>query len=506
MAVHESGVNYQNLIRDLAEMYPFEVPEVVLIELIANALDAGATRISIAFDPGTKVLVVQDNGEGMDAQQFDEYHDFAVGLKTRGDGIGFAGVGAKISFNVAQRVITETRSESFVGGSNWYLQSKRKLVWEDIRPENLRGIGTRVEVRFRSDASLPDWSSNAITQVLRRHYLPLLDPTFLSLYQQLRLYSNSLVFVVNGTELAPESVIVNLGLAHVREFYPTRAGKRIGYGILGLAASEYPISPDVCGVLLCTRGKVIKADLFNQFPGALTPRLFGVVELPQFVQFLTTSKTDFLRGRKHREFERLYDPIRREFKAWLGELGIQPAEISDSDEAAKIERELKKLLDDIPELSDFFGFRSRKPVLTESEGGHVRATISPGAEVTFPIGEGEGGEGAGPVDAGDGPGEALVRDGTGAQTARPISRAARRGPKIAFAEAPERVDLAWVDGSNVVINSGHPCYLRIGPEPRARRLHCLFAIGAAIQRFLAAPGDTKDLILVDRMMAAWGKK
>lgn len=105
---HESTVNFQNLIRDLADMYPQEVDEVVVVELIANSLDARADRISLDYDSSTNVLVVTDNGRGMDSGQFEQYHDFAAGLKTRGSGIGFAGVGAKISFNVADRVITET--------------------------------------------------------------------------------------------------------------------------------------------------------------------------------------------------------------------------------------------------------------------------------------------------------------------------------------------------------------------------------------------------------------
>ena len=112
MTTHKSSVNFQNLIRDLAEMYTFEVPEVVVVELIANSLDAKASRISIDYDPSKKVLVVQDDGEGMSPSQFEEYHDFAAGLKARGTGIGFAGLGAKVSFNVADRVITETISES----------------------------------------------------------------------------------------------------------------------------------------------------------------------------------------------------------------------------------------------------------------------------------------------------------------------------------------------------------------------------------------------------------
>jgi hypothetical protein len=51
MSMHESAVNYERLIRDLADMYPFDVSEVVFVELIANALDARADYISITYDP-----------------------------------------------------------------------------------------------------------------------------------------------------------------------------------------------------------------------------------------------------------------------------------------------------------------------------------------------------------------------------------------------------------------------------------------------------------------------
>ena len=180
-----SGVrsNYQNLIRDLAEMYPFEVHEVVVVELVANSLDAGATTISIDYDPDTKVLVVADNGQGMNASQFEEYHDFAAGLKTRGTGIGFAGIGAKISFNVADRVITETRSQRFSGGSNWYLKSKRRLLWEDIRPTQLSSHGSRVEVGFRPSTRPSYTATGDLIKLLQRHYRPLLDKRFLDLYK-----------------------------------------------------------------------------------------------------------------------------------------------------------------------------------------------------------------------------------------------------------------------------------------------------------------------------------
>ena len=507
MAVHESSVNYQNLIQDLADMYPFDVAEVVIVELLANSLDAKATSISVDFDPDTKVLIVTDNGRGMTASEFDQYHDFAVGLKTRGSGIGFAGVGAKVSFNIATRVVTETRSEAFAGGSNWYLQSKNKLVWEEIKPVHLHNHGTRVEVRFTSTKRLPYSSTEDLLKLLRRHYLPLLDMKYLELYEHLGHYSSKFRFVVNGQVINPDDLTERFALERVREFFPQKAGKRIGYGILGLASSEYPLGASLCGVLLCTFGKVIKADLFNQFPGNIGTRILGLVEIPGLVNFLTTAKTDFIHREKHREFESLYNPVRQEFKAWLGELGLQPAEITGTDEATKLERELKRISDDVPELADFFGFRTRKTILQADNSGTIRAGLQEGIEVTFPIGQGEAGEGLGPVDVGQQPGQALVEDKkAGAEPAKPISRVGRRGPKISFAAAPDKVDLAWVDGNSVVINSGHPSYVKVHSDTATRRLHSLFAVGSAVQRFMAAGGDAQDLMFADRMMAAWGKK
>ena len=506
MTVHESSVNFENLIRDLAEMYPFDVSEVVVIELIANSLDARATLIGIDFDSNQNRLVVQDNGSGMNADQFADYHDFAAGLKVRGTGIGFAGLGAKVSFNIADRVITETRSSSFEGGSDWYLRSKKKLIWEEIEPTGLHGHGTRVEVQFRSSIRPMYQSAVDLISLLRRHYLPLMDLKFLELYDQMGCYSSGLRFAVNGEVVRPSDVVDELSLDRVKELFPERRGKLFGYGILGVAGSEYPVAADVCGVLMCTYGKIVKAELFSQFPGNLGPRLFGMVEVPDLVKFLTTAKTDFIRKGKQKEFERLYDPIRQEFREWLKDIGVEPTEVGGTDEARKLERELKKLADEVPELAEFFGFRSKKRVLAPDRDGDVPAATHQGVELTFPVGEGTKGQGPGAVDLGEDPGEALIDKQQGDERAKPISRTAPRGPKIAFAEAPDRMDLAWVEGSNVVLNTAHPAYLRSRDNSRVRRLHSLFAIGGAVQRFLAAEGETPDLMFVDRMMQAWGKK
>ena len=202
-----SLVNFQNLIQDLVDMYPYNIFEVIITELVANSLDAKASDIIIAFNKDKNLLIVEDNGMGMTKRQFDQYHDFAAGLKTRGDGIGFAGLGAKISFSIASRVQTETHSPKFKGRSNWYLKSQKELVWEKFNElSQLKHEGTRVEVYFniekKQDISLIAAGQN-IHEILLKHFLPLFDIKFLDMYDTLGFYSKNLRFKINGTNIKP---------------------------------------------------------------------------------------------------------------------------------------------------------------------------------------------------------------------------------------------------------------------------------------------------------------
>lgn len=508
MAVHESTVNFDKLIADLAGMYPDSQPEeVVLIELVANSLDARASRIAIAYEPKARTLVVEDNGNGMTNSQFREYHNLAAETKTRGTTIGFAGVGAKISFNRADRVITETRSARFSGASDWYFAAKNRLVWEDIPLRHLQGNGTYVEVHFREDSEVPYATTAELIQMLQRHYLPLLEQSFLKLYSKTDLYPEELRFIVNGEQVRPFDAIAEFALGKVEKSIPRHGKKPLGYSVFGVSEREYPIDPSLAGILLCTHGKVIKADNFGQFPsGDLGARIFGLAELPGLINFVTTSKTDFRpRPGKNRDFQRIYETIRNEYREWLTSVGVETVEEKNITEARLLERELRKLSQDIPELGEFFGFRAPRSALSANADGPIEADVHEGQESTFPDGEGTRGEGPGVVDAGDQPGEALVpAQDEGGQRAEPISRSSRGGPKISFKAVEERLELGWVEGNTVVINTGHPAYKRVEKNQAARLLHSLLAIGTAIQRHFGDQASEPDLMFVDRLLASWG--
>jgi len=170
-----------------------------------------------------------------------------------------------------------------------------------------------------------------------------------------------------------------------------------------------------------------------------------------------------------------------------------------------LEKELRKLAEEIPELSEFFGFWTNKNVLRRNSGGTVLSSTQDGTETTYPIGDGKKGKRQGAVDIGENKGQASILNTEGNEKAQPISRKAKKGPKIAFADAPNRLDMAWIDGNNIVINIGHASYKKCFSSARSRKLHCLFAAANAIQRYLGSESDKPDLLFIDRMMMAWGK-
>src|SRR5215467_10609210 len=89
----QTRVDLLHLLEDLRDADTGSLEETVLTEIVANSLDSGATRIELEADAGSSTLVVRDDGAGMQRRELARFHDIAASSKTRGEGIGFAGVG-----------------------------------------------------------------------------------------------------------------------------------------------------------------------------------------------------------------------------------------------------------------------------------------------------------------------------------------------------------------------------------------------------------------------------
>ena len=150
----ETRVDLQHLLEDLRDAYTGALEETILTEIAANALDSGATRIRLRTDPADATLIVLDDGRGMHRRDLARYHDVAASTKSRGEGIGFAGVGIKLGLLVSSEVVTETRRGATHVATRWHLASRYRAPWKWIPPPGLTAArGTAVQLRLTNPLS-----------------------------------------------------------------------------------------------------------------------------------------------------------------------------------------------------------------------------------------------------------------------------------------------------------------------------------------------------------------
>ena len=90
----ETRVDLQHLLEDLRDAYSGSLEETILTEVVANALDSGATRISMLTSSTDATFTIIDDGRGMQRRDIARYHDVAASTKRRGEGTG-ASVGER---------------------------------------------------------------------------------------------------------------------------------------------------------------------------------------------------------------------------------------------------------------------------------------------------------------------------------------------------------------------------------------------------------------------------
>ncbi len=496
MTEHVSTVDFKHLLEDLADDYPFSPHEALLVEMMANALDAKASHIAIRVDPRLRVLEVADNGTGMGLQDFTDYHNFAVSRKRKGIGIGFAGLGAKLGVKISEVVITETRAPSYRGASRWFFKGD-KLVWTESDERTLNANGTKVTYRLRADCPLLD--ADELVRLIQTHYTPLLDPHFAHLYRRPGIYPKGVTFSVNGAAVEGRPLVPPEGVRHRHDFEITRGRKAEPIGLGYLILSREPVPEDLHGIAICTYGKVIKRDLFRKFPKD-AECITGLVEVPSLVEYLQTNKADFRRDVSGR-YAQFYREMQKILGDWLAGLGELQERSEASKETERLERVIRSILTELPEFANFFAAPVRQSVVVPTPEGDP-ATASPGSQLTRGD-QTAGGGGRGIPVAPGGNGAGLHPAAEGDQRGTPRPKPIKVGPRVRF-EKGSPGKLGWVDSDTIVINTSHPAFDK-AETVGLKFYHNLLSIAYALLDERQDDVELRPLEIVDRFFAAWGK-
>ena len=504
---HFSGIDYEHFLDDVRDMYPFSIDEAILVELIANALDAKTSLLEIRIDPEQRTFELVDNGQGMDQRGFENYHNFSMSFKRKGQGIGFAGLGAKLALKVAEKIVTETRQKEagrrkqFWNTSEWKFERKRKAaypVWFDSEERTLSHSGTRVKIHLKRGSSTL-LNPVEVRRIILTQYLPVL--VLSDFYETLRLYRRVAV-LVNG-ELVEPAPADKAGLVKVKQSMLHRGRSRTPFALARFELHPDPLPEELQGVGISTFGKIVKRDYFKQYFSGMD-RVSGIIEVPELVECLTTSKCDFRKegtaGRKYYRFTKI---AQHEFRVWLEETQLaEQKESSTGRDTQRLQRLVTRIVSEIPDLQQFYGFRSVHGALVkDSRGEFAGLPIEPA-----PSSEGER------IQTEE---ERLVQEALeraaregrvlGQGDALNASRQVRNtklGPAIHYVEASERPDISWMEGDTVLINTAHATY-RKAVEKKTIEYHNLFAVALAMLRDV--PTAQEKLELLERFMSGWGK-
>ncbi len=498
--MRETRVNLKHLLEDIRDSYISTIEEVILLELIANALDSGASRISFFVDLSENSLTVIDNGRGMKRKDLSNYHNIASTTKIKGKGIGFAGVGAKLSLLIAKKVITETKGGYGTrAATEWFLKNDISAPWKFIpfSGKVKTSKGSSVSVFFKSSQNIL-LSEEFISKTIYNYFYPLFHQDLFGVILK-SIYKKGVDFFINDKKIVfqkPE--LFNPKVFKIR--LSGRGRQLVGVGFLAKNENSSEIG-NFLGLGVSTYGKVIKSGWEWVGISAKAENIYGMVELPGLSAILTTNKADFLKDttslKKYYQYRKAIQeavyPLLRE----LGEELNLTSRLKQYKSLSKeIERTLKNVLRGFPELTPLIGIKGsgKKSGFDNIAGGKL-INIS---ENDYSKEESK--------EENKNKDTKKLEEKERKESKNSISTK-NRGSKspylsIEFEKREDKGSLARIIENKILINSSHPAYLKAIKE-KSDQYHIVFCTALTLSSFLEDRVSSEKFI--NDFLIAWGK-
>ena len=517
MGMNETRVNLAHLLEDIRDSYAVPLEEVIVTELVANSLDSGASRIEFRVNPDAHTLCCIDDGHGMRRAQLREYHNIAASVKVRGTGIGFAGIGAKLSLLVAAKVITESKGgRGTKSATEWHLASPYRAPWKFMPFSGTVSTprGTAVTIVFGDDQPLL-LSEKFVAQTVQKHFYPLLCDKFMK--ELLRsFYKKGVTFIINERQLVLNETPAS---PEYLKIYFGKSRKPLGIGFLAKttetpswlqrvvsgSANENNFYGLPGGLAISTFGKVIKSGW--EWLG-ISPRspedVIGIVEIPALAELLTTNKMDFLHDatslKKYYRYRKAVQEAVRPILVKMGALKSQS--ITEPSRLLKpinqsITSTLADLVNDFPELSSLLGNRFRKALGKEygatkrGESDVIGKAVRAAEARTQELSHASNGEKV-PEGRADGVGTKIKTKKTGLEL---------RFEELEISDSV--IPMGRLIEDTLYINTNHPAWHKAQAEGLAE-YHIVITVAIILSQFLEAERSSQDF--VSTFLCHWGRQ
>ena len=459
------SINILQTLENLLGAYKYPDEEVLVLEAMANGIDAGAKRIRITFDRdgGGNYVTFENDGSPMNDGAFRDYHTISSSTKTKGQRIGFAGVGAKIFMAAWEQaeIVTVTGSRRRIMASRMFRRGE-EVEYEstldgtpidDITGGRHADHASGTSYRVRLDGTRYENLKENITNIIQFWF-------------NYALVSKRLAVAVDGIWIDPWNPA---GSMFRKEIIHDR--RRIRCYVWH---ADRPVPTYLRHITYCVYGKRIACERVEWESDIKdNDRVFCMADVSLIAGHLISTKEGFFK--KNKETSGAKNAAKRVFRKILEENGQIRIQQSVAPSVTKeIINEFTKKLDDILNLPDFkflnplskLGMRyvtvkhEGGPEVGGSGGEYVGGTPNEPGEDSHERNEDshEQGKDPGPEDVR----EVVADDGGkgGGDSGRKKKKAS--GLRIIVEDYPDDGREGWVDVVNraVVYNTGHPFAVR----------------------------------------------
>lgn len=397
--------------------------EMVTNEAIANAIDVGSDKVDITLKEnwkGEKIISFYNNGPPMTPLQFKNYHVIARSSKKKGQGIGFAGIGAKV-YLAAWRdthIRTDTTDGKKSLCSKMYPRDA-DLFYQEVKP-SLKKPGTEYTVKL--EPADYDYLQVHLEGLIQDIFNPALRDT--------------LTITLNKKNISawnPETEFNEKLVVKVKE-------KKFPVHLIvakeDIDSSKLFIQYHVSGKIITTK----KPEWVDDVKSAYRSRIHAYVDAMTLSDQLNLIKDNF-KSSASRVTGQIYKEVDRklfvllEKGGYIGEKDVQKWEKSG----------FTKFIEKI--------FKNPKFAFLNPE---ARGGRGPGA------GAGTGGNS----------GDSSKKSGTksGENDAEKKPRSGGGSFKVGFVDRPDNKKDGWIDPptNQVMVNTGHPLFIKYENNPQAR--------------------------------------
>jgi len=452
-----------HVLEDLLDMYHFQDGEVLLCEAFANAQDVFLEKnikkptIEITLEKTSSggYINFHNNGTPMTKQQFKKYHVIASSVKTKGGGIGFAGVGAKVF--LASKLGGEIFTITGDGKSN-FMASRMLRTEDDVGMEEIDDLskifgnnykhkyGTTYRVRLNEHGYR--YFKERVSHIVQ-------------FWWNLALLKKQFTVIIDGKKIEPFDPKDKF-----KKSFTWRKKKIDCY--CWVSRNEIPVQRR--HIVYSVHGKRIFNETISQpiqLKEGIWNNVFCIVDVSHLAKHIRTDKESFA---NNWETNQTRQAAQKFFVDFLKDQGLTTKDNTSKVQTTEIVNEFTQELDrllktkDFKDLNPFLNPRKRI-VPGPDDSGEIVISEVPGDAL------GDGTETANPGpgnEPGTGDGTGYVEDGDGDTLGRLKERKSKGIRIIPTEEFPDEKEEAWVDLSQgaVCINVLHPFYITMQGSDR----------------------------------------